>query len=484
MAAELPENMSQWPSDPFELLGVKLPAEERELKRAYTALIRRFKPDEFPAEFQRIREAYELAKQTLGWRSMIASSPESDERKTSQPEPSRNQSSSTPLDAAFDQDTEPREKRAAKSAWDLACQGKLIDAYRQLRSLPEPLQKTDEVAAQLYWLLTLDPTLDEHRTPEECLPNCFQSSSPYSRSDHLFLRTYRRTRNPKLEKSYREAFQKDPAIARLQFPLRVRWPILGKQKKWERIQNELTAAETSFLDDTSGWLHVNLIALELASRSPDPEAEHLVRQIHNTFQANESLALQQPWHFDQADLEFQLFQTLRALRANPGATAIADLQPFVEKICELKLLPWALQRTSAQQLVGNWIDEPHEFLKMLDRLMQWQPIVLGDLLDLLDSVSRSGNSTPETLNGDDLKDLLEQETILVHAYWRAYQDYGRFRHGLMTFCLDELVQVDDVSAQLQALVGPDSDTAKTNRELIFRDLPLRALIKGASILWI
>src|SRR5438309_11363612 len=57
----LPNDPNQWPIDPYELLGVERTADARELRRAYTRLIRVFKPEQFPEQFRRIREAYEFA---------------------------------------------------------------------------------------------------------------------------------------------------------------------------------------------------------------------------------------------------------------------------------------------------------------------------------------------------------------------------------------------------------------------------------------
>ena len=56
---ELPQDSSRWPKDPFELLNLERRVDARTAKRAYFKLIREFKPDRFPVEFQKIREAYE-----------------------------------------------------------------------------------------------------------------------------------------------------------------------------------------------------------------------------------------------------------------------------------------------------------------------------------------------------------------------------------------------------------------------------------------
>src|SRR5690242_14236952 len=44
----------------YEVLGVDKAADERAIKKAYFALVRKFPPETHPEEFKRIREAYEV----------------------------------------------------------------------------------------------------------------------------------------------------------------------------------------------------------------------------------------------------------------------------------------------------------------------------------------------------------------------------------------------------------------------------------------
>ena len=60
-------------SDPFELLGVTArDADKRSLRRAYVRLIKVYRPERAPEEFQRIRGAYEAALEQLAWRALVA----------------------------------------------------------------------------------------------------------------------------------------------------------------------------------------------------------------------------------------------------------------------------------------------------------------------------------------------------------------------------------------------------------------------------
>ena len=66
--SHLPDDPAQWPANPFTLLGVDQKVDRRELRRAYTRLIRRFKPEHFPEQFRRIRDAYESVERYLQYR--------------------------------------------------------------------------------------------------------------------------------------------------------------------------------------------------------------------------------------------------------------------------------------------------------------------------------------------------------------------------------------------------------------------------------
>src|SRR5690242_10707599 len=47
-------------NDYYEVLGVARGADERDVKRAYFRLVRKFSPEAQPEEFKRIRQAYEV----------------------------------------------------------------------------------------------------------------------------------------------------------------------------------------------------------------------------------------------------------------------------------------------------------------------------------------------------------------------------------------------------------------------------------------
>lgn len=47
-------------SDPYCVLGIVLGAEDEEIRAAYLAKLKQFPPDRCPAEFEQVRDAYDL----------------------------------------------------------------------------------------------------------------------------------------------------------------------------------------------------------------------------------------------------------------------------------------------------------------------------------------------------------------------------------------------------------------------------------------
>jgi len=66
--SHLPDDLDDWPEDPFEILGVTKDVEQRTAHRAYIRLIKKFKPDHSPEQFQKIHEAFEYVKTAIAMR--------------------------------------------------------------------------------------------------------------------------------------------------------------------------------------------------------------------------------------------------------------------------------------------------------------------------------------------------------------------------------------------------------------------------------
>jgi len=157
----LPPDPSSWPSDPFRLLGVNPGVSARDLRKAYLALIRSYKPEHSPEEFKRIREAYESA---LPWAKALEGRQVNGE---AEPEPSND----SPSDVAPQSPFTPAQDRipAAPDPWEMACRGEPEAAYRSLVDRQSEGRAAEDDYLQLYWLLALLPALEPTRVPVDWL---------------------------------------------------------------------------------------------------------------------------------------------------------------------------------------------------------------------------------------------------------------------------------------------------------------------------
>ena len=153
----LPENLNEWPESPYAILGVEFGIEPRDLKRAYTQLVRSWKPEQYPEHFRRIREAYETVLRHVPFFGIAAAAPS-------------DASESAPV-----QESTTLEQRAPdlmeqmQAQWELACRGEDAEAYAGLRKLKEQYPTCDEIYMGLYWLLRLAPEVDSIRKPADWL---------------------------------------------------------------------------------------------------------------------------------------------------------------------------------------------------------------------------------------------------------------------------------------------------------------------------
>ena len=204
-SADLPVDMNDWPDDPRELLRVNRGASEREVRLAYTRLIRKYRPDTHPAEFRRIRDAYELLKAMASFEPFVA---ESDEAFTPVDECPTNGTLGTDserADAARGPNAE-RVKRVGDSAlWQLACRGDRLALYSKLAERRQQRPNEVDTYLKLYWLLTAEPQLDAKRVVAEWLLRGLLATEFDGRLASLLQREVRR----------RPALGLAPAYARL-----------------------------------------------------------------------------------------------------------------------------------------------------------------------------------------------------------------------------------------------------------------------------
>jgi len=242
-ASELPEDLRQWPDDPFELLGVSTDVEERDLRRAYTRLIRLFKPEQYPEHFRRIRTAYENALQRVQLFQRFRFEA-AEEDPTPEPAPPAEES----LPAWNSPPAEPDVRDELPQLWQRAIAGEDAAVYHRLVELHDRDPGNTDICIRLYWLLVLNPDLDAKR----------------ARCDWLATGLHRSGLSGPLRELYRREIATDPeeaisprctrlldAAARagaLADMLEWRWQAIGRLSGWQVNTGDMAQALAPYVD--------------------------------------------------------------------------------------------------------------------------------------------------------------------------------------------------------------------------------------------
>jgi hypothetical protein len=437
MSDELPDDPSQWPDDPHALLGVHPGVDPTELKRAYTKLIRRFKPEQAPEQFRRIREAYD---RLLSYARFFQQfKPEFEA--TAPPDASM----TPPPDS---QPIAPRTDPLAE-AWQLAITGDPQAACQRLRGIHES-SPGPEAAVRLYWLATLFPELESERKPVEWLVGALRRSNLSGTARELFRRELLDHPRAAFHESIAGLWQVDAEAERIAELADWRWHAAALMQSWYVIQEDLDLLrELIRRASETAWLRLLAAAADLLAWYPAGSAQ---QQIWNDCLAEISgleqfLAHDNGYIFDRVDLLKVIANDWHAWRLRTRTPPdILSLLPLVwtRPMDELWPMFWHL----ADQIRRD----PRSWLDNLDEPRQKGPNALRYLADQFRMLPVEG------VNADCASRTIPHlGAFLVSDFWEHYFEY---RYSLLDFCLQNEITPEWVAerATLAGAVGTDGFT--------------------------
>lgn len=277
----LPDDPSQWPHDPYELLGVPHGVSERELKKAYARLLRLYKPEHAPAEFRRIREAYEFIQQDIAGAGPMVF----------RPEPQRPRPEPVPCEAPdtdVQQDAEARPilttAEIADAWWLMACHEDVVAAYAGMVALADLGVAEPLLYAQLYWLLLLHPELDRTRQPWAWLWLGLERGPLEQTLLTLLLQAGQARPALLLTPQARRLLHVDN-VDWLASYVGQRWSLLLQQEAYGAIILDLEHLHASPLRDAGPpWLSALMVVLDWVCWEDDDEARHLRTLVRQEMQ--------------------------------------------------------------------------------------------------------------------------------------------------------------------------------------------------------
>ena len=485
MSAEpLSDDLSGWPTDPFEVLGLPHHAHAKAVKRAYTQLLRRFKPEHSPQHFQRLRAAYESAAQLAAWREQFQASEENDEAASTAPSEAELDSSHVPeshsevvpVDEA--EAAPPSPWRVVRSsppidpvevAWREACNAQVPEAYRRLVAWHEDRQCTAGPTmargyAQLYWLLTLYPEL----APDSAASDWLAQGLTLCPDDWQLLELFRREVGREPHEGFRPAVEAMLASlppGKLAQVLPIRWRA-AQELDSETILQELNHYRPRIAyDDPAAWGRLLVAGLEhCVLSSPGSDAlQPMIRELESI-----TFAQQLGSQLDRLDL------LLNVADQWPELTRSKTPRRWLRLLRECYTKSEAENDLLLAEIVTDMAAYPIGSLHCLDRLEKDHPLAALIFREQLEGYCRRRGA------GLDDDEELVGELSLPPQLCRAIQQFRMYewvRNELVEWSLAEHLPLTQCVGLISTMTGIDLE------DDIFQDRSYRLVFAAWRIFW-
>lgn len=477
----LPDDLSQWPRDPYQLLGVQPGVDERALKKAYTRLIRQYKPEQSPDKFRRIRDAYEVLREQVRWQngdpeegggdlqhllmSLIDLNNDNLEGVLrGVQEASENAPGAHPETAA--QRAEPAELAQLREACQKAREGEVRSAYQGLRSLQDSPARDELYYARLYWMLRLWPQLEPQRHPCRWLTEGMKAQGVTGRLLELYC----------------EHLELEPAealTARCQHLLtlpcspwnrlhliQTRWRAASRLNSLHILAEDLARLRPHYEESYQAWARLLLAAIDVLIWSDDPAVRAMLDECRHELGAFQELNLELADELDQHDLLEAFVESCQRLqhsgRVPPELVALVR-DTWLYEFRELRL--------RLQAALTPLVASPSDGLLLLDTIRSISPVALVRLGELIERLYWELEWEEQPMNDEQRRNLMR--LLLAHGI----NHYGSLRNSLLRWCVSEAVSPHQVSEFLRI------QSAGTSMHNLLEDAPLHYLWMAYMAMW-
>ena len=426
--SHLPDDLTQWPHDPFAVLGVRRGVGPRELRKAYTNLIRVFKPEHRPDHFRRIREAFETIQRYAaffqpGGDPEPPPGPQRDIRIS----PVESRERGAPEDA-------PRAAPVLVSVddlWNRAVRGETVEAYRAFVAESDRSPGRAELYARLYWLAAVEPEVDPHQPAAEWLTRGLSATGLSGVLLELYGAELLDNPAEALMPRASRLLAGNHSARELAAYARIRWQALARSGQWSAIRDEFDRVRDPVRrDDEAAWLWLaSDLVTWIAWGRQNNDAVALARSARTDIRALEHLALRHAAHFDQLDWLDAVARSCQRLR-----DAHYDLSDFVTVLRDSWLLPPELLRRPLEDVLAAISAEPVAWLERFDEAGPEALAALSQFGNVLGRYQSEADLDAESPHPPGVV-----RSMAESALRDADPEGGRFRARALRFCLDEAV---------------------------------------------
>jgi len=472
-SADLPDDVNDWPDDPRELLGVNRGTSQRDVRLAYTRLIRKYRPDTHPAEFGRIRDAYELIKVIASLEPFVT---ESDQGFTLVEESPTNGTLGTDSERA-DATRGPNAERVKplgdSATWQLACRGDRLALYSKLAERRQQRPNEADAYLKLYWLLTAEPQLDAKRVAPEWLLRGLLATEFDGRLASLLQREVRRRPALGLAPAYARLLEMPrlaPFIPRL---LEWRWQSLAAHDaQGDLIAADVDRARPVVGADLERWPEVLGLAVgHLAWLQDDATAGIAFARYQKELSAVPVSVHEQGGALSWTDWSVELAEAARCLSTadlNEG-----PLRAILEQHFRFHAAP-------ARRNLLAWLDrllaEPQVAIDRCERMLSKSPTVFGSLCQMV------GAHSPMVDRERAMKRLCFEPAVFDFFHRNKPKSYEKLRLPLLELCCHEVISPDAVADTLRGQAEVVQGTLAQWADRIQGDAVLEILFRARMLL--
>lgn len=493
----LPDDVDNWPETPADVLGIAETASRKDAKRAYTRLIKRFKPEHFPEQFRRVREAYDQIERFLHWKEELASQgitirmtddtggvivpAEDDPANTQGPGDSvavRSADSQSPAGTSGAKPiamTTGADDRTDQ-LWQLAIDGGDVEStYRGLARHAAQGTASEMDFARLYWLATLYPdVVDPQHSPLTWLIDGMHQSGRPGRLLGLYANELQR--HPEAIRDQRSIALLDAMSrqGRLVDLARIRWSAARKLGEFAIIADDLQRVRQRTFDDLDAWCALLLGAMHQSALTTQAMATELYQQSEQELRV---LLNGDPSHW-----LWDAFESLKSQHDDWQAKlrVFGDIACPLRNFVELIARTWSSGRGEARSAIIEHCREaaiasPHGLQHWNLLAASYRPL-LRRFVELLYEQRESERSEPEELTP------AAQEELKRWVRQAALQFGELTQNGVLEFCLIEAFTTDDIANAIDEIVDELPPEAAELAELLRRDLAIRAAIEAHRLL--
>jgi len=428
MSEALPDDLALWPADPNMVLGVDSSADETTLRRAYTRLVRRFKPEQFPEQFRRVREAYDRALETMQQRQFWAEIEQSEEKESDSATVEESVAAVVEASAESPVEKSPSHHKPTQQedGWKKLAQVSPTHAYRRfVREVAT--QPADATYLKLYWLLKLWPNVHDRHPCDWLIEGLTRNSD---------------LRGPLWERYRREVHDRPEEVQSLRFEqwlkttgnlerlaalLTVRWESLARLGAWSTLVTDVNVYRPRFaLHDQSRWGYLLGTAMSVLPFSNEKQADVAGREILAEIEEFYSVNSSHQYLLDQVEETSSIAAALQNAERD-----IAIPRELVRLTRAARLRPFPVLRSWVESFLEDHARRPAHMLEALTSVGRFNMAVLfefGRLLRTLEYEQGRAHLGPwrETDARQFILDFIDESPYGIY--------FGQLRPKLLAFC--------------------------------------------------